>query len=330
MVARDTGKREIVLIVTVVNVGNRPVFVQHVRAVLNPQQLSVVGNPNIKMKADSSELTAHQQNQIVEIKPHGGIHIWQMPFPKKPDFQVIQKGGEQYGNGYVELTSEKKEKFTFLILPDEAWSFLTAPIAPVFDGKTAHKCSRCGFMFLKQADASSVTCPQCSQVDVMRPKVNQMSKQQPPQAKREPNEKQKEAVTKAYSLMVDILTDFKAFKLYSGGDRRLTDIPSRIGTFQSFVKKFITHNDDNRLYLHGSFDKLTHFTEVIQKLFMEVQISDDYKQFCRNSPEYAQRVAEYERNINQLSKDTDLLVTAIINDFTEVLGVVPLQAKKNP
>jgi hypothetical protein len=140
------------------------VFVTHVRVVLNPQELSVVGNPAMKLKADTSELTAFQKNPTVEIKPHGGSHTWQISFPRKPDFHVTEKNGEAYGNGYVELTSEEKEKFTFTILPDNVWN-----IAPVFGGQIGHRCSRCNFMFLIRADAMSVACPQCKHEDVLKP-----------------------------------------------------------------------------------------------------------------------------------------------------------------
>lgn len=165
MIARNGEKKEILLVVNVVNVGLRPIFVNHVRVVLNPQELSVVGKPAIKMKADTSELTAFQKNPIVEIKPHGGSHTWQMPFPTKPDFQVTEQNGEPYGNGYVELTSEDKKKFTFTILPDEIWK-----IAPVFGGQVGHRCSRCDFGFLMKADAMSVVCPNCKHEDVLKPK----------------------------------------------------------------------------------------------------------------------------------------------------------------
>jgi DNA-directed RNA polymerase subunit RPC12/RpoP len=165
MIAHNGEKKEILLVVNVVNVGLRPTFVNHVRVILKPQELSVVGNPAIKMKADISELTAFQKNPIVEIKPHGGSHTWQMPFPTKPDFQVTEQNGEPYGNGYVELTSEDKKKFTFTILPDETWN-----IAPVFGGQVGHRCSRCDFMFLMKADAMSVVCPKCKNEDVLKPK----------------------------------------------------------------------------------------------------------------------------------------------------------------
>jgi hypothetical protein len=170
MIARNGEKKEILLVVNVVNVGLRPIFVNHVRVILNPQELSIIGNPAIKMKADTSELTAFQKNPIVEIKPHGGSHTWQMPFPTKPDFQVTEQNGEPYGNGYVELTSEDKKKFTFTILPDETWN-----IAPVFGGQVGHRCSRCDFMFLMKADAMSVICPKCKNEDVLKPKQQAQS-----------------------------------------------------------------------------------------------------------------------------------------------------------
>lgn len=61
-------------------------------------------------------------------------------------------------------------EFEFLLLPDSAWDLLTAPIAPIFDGKVRHKCSHCGFIFLSLPDVITVTCPKCKNVDHLKPK----------------------------------------------------------------------------------------------------------------------------------------------------------------
>jgi hypothetical protein len=174
MVARNSGKREIALIITVVNTGKRPTFVRSVTAILEPREMTPVGNPSIKLIPTSSELTAYQKKLIIKIESDGDMHVWQMPFCKKPDLKAFERDGERYGKGHVELTSGERLEYEFRLLPDSAWSFLSAPIAPVFDGKVAHKCSRCAFMFLIPAPSqssgpqSSVTCPRCKHVDQLQ------------------------------------------------------------------------------------------------------------------------------------------------------------------
>jgi 5-methylcytosine-specific restriction endonuclease McrA len=175
MLARNSDKREILLIITVVNMGRRPTYVRSVTAMLEPRELSYLGNPSIKLTPTSSELNAHQKNPIVKIDSDGDMHVWQMPFSRKPDLKAFERDGERYGKGHVELTSGQRLGFEFVLLPDSAWAFLTAPIAPVFNGKVGHKCSRCGFVFLIPAPGhnsgsqSNATCPRCKHVDQLQP-----------------------------------------------------------------------------------------------------------------------------------------------------------------
>ena len=173
--ARDTDKREIVLVIPVVNVGRRPVFVSRVAVILEPRETSVMGNPLIKFTPASSELTAHQKNATVKIEPDGDRHVWQIALPRPADFKVVERDGERYGSVHVELTSGDRVEREFLLLPDSAWNFIHAPIAPVFDGKAGYKCPRCGFVFLLQVSSqsggvqSSVTCPQCKHISSSKP-----------------------------------------------------------------------------------------------------------------------------------------------------------------
>jgi 5-methylcytosine-specific restriction endonuclease McrA len=174
MVAKNSDKKEILLIITVVNMGRRPTYVRSVTAMLEPREMSPPGNPSVKLTPTSSELIAYQKNPIVKIDSDGDMHVWQMPFKRKPDLKVFEKDGEPYGKGHVELTSGQRLDFEFLLLPESAWTFLSAPIAPVFDDKVGHKCSRCGFIFLILAPSHnsgsqlSATCPRCKHVDQLQ------------------------------------------------------------------------------------------------------------------------------------------------------------------
>jgi rubrerythrin len=116
-------------------------------------------------------LNIGQKQAVVEIEGDDDMHEWQQVLNFMPHFEVHEREGERYGKGYVELTSGKQIEFEFLLLPDSAWSLLTAPIAPVFGNKAGHRCSKCGFVFLKQADATTVTCPRCKRVDDLKPKL---------------------------------------------------------------------------------------------------------------------------------------------------------------
>ena len=128
MIARNSDKREILLIISVVNMGRRSTFVRSVTAMLEPRAMSFVNSAVKLPPPDSSELNAFQKNPIVKIESDGDMHVWQMPFCKKPDLKAFDRDGERYGKGHVELTSGERLEYEFLLLPDSAWSFLNAPI----------------------------------------------------------------------------------------------------------------------------------------------------------------------------------------------------------
>jgi len=168
MIMQHTDRKDILINVEVINTGKRPSFIKSVTAVLQPSTRTIAGS-SLPPLVDSTEETANlltaPQKGVVEIKPDGASFTWVFKINVNPHLRPYIKDGDTYGKGFVEITSGERLEFFFSVLPDDAWGFLTAPIAPVFDGKTGHRCSRCGLMFLKQADAKSVTCPKCKQVD---------------------------------------------------------------------------------------------------------------------------------------------------------------------
>jgi len=161
----NTNTRQGLLTIKAVNFGSKVVRIRRVAVALKPDEL-IKGSGIVPV---SSELNIGQKQAVVNIEADEDMHEWQQVLRFKPNFEVHEKESERYGKGYIELTSGKKVEFEFLLLPDSAWDFLTASIAPVFDGKMGHKCSHCGFIFLTQATAISVTCPKCKRVDHLRP-----------------------------------------------------------------------------------------------------------------------------------------------------------------
>lgn len=161
----STDTKHGLLVIKALNTGTKIARVRRVAVLLAPTGLIIGGRP---LTPDSSELNIGQKNAVVQIHGDDDIHEWHQVLNFKPNFEVHEKAGERYGKGYVELTSGGKIKFEFLLLSDSAWNFLTAPIAPVFDNKMGHKCSRCGFIFLISADTKTISCPQCKQVDEVK------------------------------------------------------------------------------------------------------------------------------------------------------------------
>lgn len=163
-----TDTRHGLLTIRALNSGTKVARIRRVAVLLAPKALTMGGRT---LTPDSSELNIGQRKAVVQIEGDDDMHEWHQVLNFKPHFEVHEREGERYGKGYIELTSGKMVDFEFLLLPDSAWDTLTAPIAPVFDNKAGHRCSRCGFVFLKQADATNVTCPQCKQVHDLKPKL---------------------------------------------------------------------------------------------------------------------------------------------------------------
>jgi len=161
----NTDTRHGLLIIKALNSGTKVARIRRVAVVLAPDEL-IKGSAIVPV---SSELNIGQKQAVVNIEGDEDMHEWQQVLRFKPNFKVHEKEGERYGKGYIELTSGKKVEFEFLLLPDSAWDLLTAPIAPIFDGKMGHKCSHCGFIFLTRANAITVTCPKCKTVDHLKP-----------------------------------------------------------------------------------------------------------------------------------------------------------------
>lgn len=157
-----TDTRHGLLTIKALNSGTKVARIRRVAVLLVPEAQTIGGST---LTPISSELNIGQKQAVVQIEGDDNMHEWQQVLKFRPHFEVHERAGERYGKGYVELTLGKKVEFEFLLLPDSAWSLLTAPIAPVFGNKAGHRCSRCGFVFLKQADATTVTCPRCKQVD---------------------------------------------------------------------------------------------------------------------------------------------------------------------
>lgn len=113
----------IILKITVVNRGERIVRIKKVAVIGEATTLFLNGNRKMPLVSSESEFVAYQKEPVVEISPDDGIHIWQIFLPKRPNYLVHEKDGEKYGKGFVELTSEEKHDFEFLLLPNSTWDF---------------------------------------------------------------------------------------------------------------------------------------------------------------------------------------------------------------
>lgn len=213
MIMQHTDRKDILINVEVINTGKRPCFIKSVTAVLQPSTRTIVGStlpPLVDSPEEIDNLLTAPQKGVVEIKPDGASFTWIFKINVNPHLRPYIKDGDTYGKGFVEVTSGERLEYFFLMLPDDAWNFLTAPIAPVFDGQTGHRCSRCGFMFLKQADATSVVCPKCKQVDVL--KSEQFPA--PPDLSNKPRERKTFFALGPEEITLDALT-FHILKAYS-------------------------------------------------------------------------------------------------------------------
>jgi hypothetical protein len=172
----NTDKMRAFLQINVVNSGERIAYVKKVAAILECRQNYVDGKP-VGCIPDSSEIHPKFNELVIEIKPFGDTHEFRLPLYKNPGFKAHLKGNDQFGDGYVELSTGEKINFEFLILPDDSWDILKKPFAlPKNAPQIGHRCSRCGSVFLianpalaspLQSGPYPVTCPNksCGHVD---------------------------------------------------------------------------------------------------------------------------------------------------------------------
>ncbi|MGA3144874.1 MAG: hypothetical protein ABSF10_17885 [Verrucomicrobiota bacterium] len=126
-----TDRLRVVLTISAVNVGRRPVSIRRVGAFLAetnapiPQGLSPERSAEVtKIMREtlvSSELTLFggREEKPIELNPDGGQHVWKCSLPERLKFLRDSKGDEEVGKAYVELTSGKRVFCDFLLLPDD-------------------------------------------------------------------------------------------------------------------------------------------------------------------------------------------------------------------
>jgi len=154
LVEEHTNTLHGLLTVKVLNSGNKIARVRRVAVLLardkeaNPQGVEMI----------SAVLELQKSQTIVDIKPDDDMREWHATLRSNPHFEIFDRDGEQYGKGYIELTSEEKVEFEFLLLPDSSWNEIAAPI---FNGKRGRKCPHCNFTFLDLATATGGKCPNC-------------------------------------------------------------------------------------------------------------------------------------------------------------------------
>jgi len=115
------------LTIKVVNYGQKVARIRHVCVYLNSSMPIAEG-----VTLQTSVLNIGQKQAIVEIKGDEDMHEWKQELNFKPNFQVHERDGEKYGRGYIELTSEKRIEFEFILLPDDAWQGLGVRGIPRF------------------------------------------------------------------------------------------------------------------------------------------------------------------------------------------------------
>ena len=120
IIPNGSGKTAATIIIKVVNTGNKIARILRVvldGATINHSVLNGAGDPTIQLI--SSEMIAHQKGFMVEIQPHGGIHVWQITCVRDPNLKMEERDGDKYGSGYVEFTDNTKQVFNNLLLPHD-------------------------------------------------------------------------------------------------------------------------------------------------------------------------------------------------------------------
>jgi hypothetical protein len=132
MIMQHTDRKDILITVEVINTGKRSCSIKSVTAVLQPSTRTIVGSslpPLIDSPEELDNLLTAPQKGIVEIKSDGASFTWIFNINVNPHLRPYTKDGESYGKGFIELTSGERLEYFFLMLPDDAWNFLTAPTA---------------------------------------------------------------------------------------------------------------------------------------------------------------------------------------------------------
>jgi hypothetical protein len=129
----NTDKIRVLLSISVVNNGRRPVNIRRVGALLAKESVSIPLGLSPQRKAEElkklqdmwqySELTLFggRDEKPIYLDPDGGHHVWKSAISKGLKFLSESKGNEQVGKAFVELTSGKKVFCTFLLLNDDQW-----------------------------------------------------------------------------------------------------------------------------------------------------------------------------------------------------------------
>jgi hypothetical protein len=139
-----TDEMKVVLRISAVNNGRRPVNIRRVAASLSKESVTVPLGLSPERRAEelkkmqdmwvSSEfnLFGGQEEKPFQLNPDGGHHHWECVVPKGLKFLSNSKGDEKVGKAFVELTSGKKLFCTFLLLNDAQWPpFAVAQNQPV-------------------------------------------------------------------------------------------------------------------------------------------------------------------------------------------------------
>jgi hypothetical protein len=112
-----TDRLDVVLTISAVNNGRRPVNIRRVGALL-----AKASAPTLMQDAwVSSEwnLFGGREEQPIQLSADGGHHDWKCVVRKGLKFLSGSKGDEKVGKAYVELTSGKRVFCDFLLLPDD-------------------------------------------------------------------------------------------------------------------------------------------------------------------------------------------------------------------
>lgn len=125
-----TDRLNVVLRVSAVNNGRRPVRIRRVVALLSktcpPPGLSRERSAELSKTGGANLVSVELQlfggkEEAIELSPDGGNHLWECPLTKDMEFLSHSEGADQYGKGYVMLTSGKKIFFTFNLLRSDQW-----------------------------------------------------------------------------------------------------------------------------------------------------------------------------------------------------------------
>ena len=167
LISRPPTEKFANLKITVVNMSNKPVYVNRVAILGSP--FMHLTEPNVK--AVTREITI-RAGQMETIQPRGDSRDWEIQFNQPPDFTTHAKDGDELGGGYVQITSGEKFPFEFVPLDSHVWNMITQPtLSGEFKDRNFHRCTNCGTVFLvpsnpvKDANARPIACHSCGHVD---------------------------------------------------------------------------------------------------------------------------------------------------------------------